>query len=153
MPSITTVPSQVAPVVRICASTSRATDRKASILGYGPAAHRMAFRRIVVKLLFSKRSGPWPMKMYTLRAGMWSLVQTTGWSPILTGESGRYDDSSTLASTWTFGRGLWSKVYHSSLSIAKVRGTPGHHGMRLGFDLDGPARRTWGCRPSTGSCP
>src|SRR5207247_8463382 len=45
--------------------------------GCFPAAHKIALRKIVVKASFSKSQGPWPMKIYTLRAAMRSLVQMT----------------------------------------------------------------------------
>src|SRR5206468_3473336 len=43
------------------------------------AAHTIALRKMVVKASFSKSQGPCPMKIYTLRAAMRSLVQMTGW--------------------------------------------------------------------------
>src|SRR5439155_9416689 len=42
------------------------------------AAHTIALRKMVVKASFSKSQGPCPMKIYTLRAAMRSLVQMTG---------------------------------------------------------------------------
>src|ERR1041385_7653901 len=51
-------------------------------LGFGrgglSAAHTIAFLKMVVKASFSKSQGPCPMKIYTLRAAMRSLVQMTG---------------------------------------------------------------------------
>src|SRR5262249_3147176 len=42
------------------------------------AAHTIALLKIVVNASFSKSHGPCPMKIYTLRAAIRSLVQMTG---------------------------------------------------------------------------